>query len=168
MDSLKVAGLGGEPVNVDGAALEKLKTSLRGALLFPNDEGYDKARTVWNAMINRKPALVVRCAGVADIRQAVTFAQDRRLLTAVQGGGTTSRAMPYARAACSSICQPCARCGLTRSRPWPMWSRARRWAILTMNARPLGWPHRWASIQQPGLPVSRWAADLAGCHESTE
>ena len=87
MDSLKVAGLGGEPVTVDGAALEKLKSSLRGALLFPNDEGYDKARTVWNAMISRKPALVVRCAGVADIRQAVAFAHDRRLLTAVKGGG---------------------------------------------------------------------------------
>jgi len=87
MNSLRVVGVSGEVVTVDGAALEKLKSSLRGALLFSSDDGYEKARTVWNAMINRKPALVACCAGVADIRQAVTFAHEHRLLTAVKGGG---------------------------------------------------------------------------------
>jgi FAD/FMN-containing dehydrogenase len=87
MDSVKVVGLGGEAVTVEGAALDKLKSALRGPLLFPGDEGFDIARTVWNAMIDRKPALVVCCAGVADIRQAVMFAHTHRLLTAVKGGG---------------------------------------------------------------------------------
>ena len=87
MNGVKVVGTTGHDVALDGASLEKLKSSLRGALLFPGDDGYDKARTVWNAMIDRKPALVVRCAGVADIRQAVTFAHTHRLLTAVKGGG---------------------------------------------------------------------------------
>ena len=87
MNSVKVVGLTGDRITLDGASLEKLKSSLRGALLFPGDEGYDTSRTVWNAMIDRKPALVARCAGVADIRQAVTFAQTHRLLTAVKGGG---------------------------------------------------------------------------------
>lgn len=87
MDNVTAVGLTGDHITLDGASLEKLKSSLRGALLFPGDEGYDQARTVWNAMIDRKPALVARCAGVADIRQAVTFAQTHRLLTAVKGGG---------------------------------------------------------------------------------
>ncbi len=87
MDNVTALGLTGDRITLDGASLEKLKSSLRGALLLPGAEGYDQARTVWNAMIDRKPALVARCAGVADIRQAVTFAQTHRLLTAVKGGG---------------------------------------------------------------------------------
>jgi len=87
MNSIRVVGVDGQDVTLDGASLETLKSSLRGALLLPIDDGYEKARTVWNAMIDRKPALVVRCAGVADIRQAVTFAHAHRLRTAVKGGG---------------------------------------------------------------------------------
>lgn len=87
MNSLSVLGLTGDSITLDEASLEKLKSSLRGALLVPGDEGYDKSRTVWNAMIDRKPAMVVRCAGVADIRLAVTFAHTHGLLTAVKGGG---------------------------------------------------------------------------------
>jgi FAD/FMN-containing dehydrogenase len=87
MNSARVVGVNGQVVNLDGAVLETLESSLRGVLLCPGDDGYEKARTVWNAMINRQPALVVRCAGVADILKAVTFAHDHRLLTAVKGGG---------------------------------------------------------------------------------
>ncbi|OHE81300.1 MAG: FAD-linked oxidase [Verrucomicrobia bacterium RIFCSPLOWO2_12_FULL_64_8] len=64
-----------------------MKASLRGTLLSPGDAGYDQSRTVWNAMIDRRPALVVRCAGVADIQQAVAFARQHGILTAVKGGG---------------------------------------------------------------------------------
>ncbi|MBL0291495.1 MAG: FAD-binding oxidoreductase [Betaproteobacteria bacterium] len=87
MNGIQVVGIDGHDVALDGPALEQLKASLRGALALPGDAGYEKARTVWNAMIDRKPALVVRCAGVADVRQAVTFAHAHRLLTAVKGGG---------------------------------------------------------------------------------
>ncbi|MFI4930511.1 MAG: FAD-binding oxidoreductase, partial [Burkholderiales bacterium] len=87
MNSARVVGVNGEAVTFDAGALEQLKASLRGRLLLPNDDGYDRARTVWNAMIDRRPALVVCCAGVADIRQAVTFARGHGLLTAVKGGG---------------------------------------------------------------------------------
>ncbi len=87
MNGIQVVGIDGHDVALDVPALEQLKASLRGALALPGDAGYEKARTVWNAMIDRKPALVVRCAGVADVRQAVTFAHAHRLLTAVKGGG---------------------------------------------------------------------------------
>jgi len=67
--------------------IEAFKTSLRGALLCPGDNGYDDARRLWNAMIDRRPALIVRCAGVADVIQAVQFARTHDLLVAVRGGG---------------------------------------------------------------------------------
>lgn len=54
---------------------------------WPGDDGYDASRTVWNAMIDRRPALVVHCAGVNDIKQAVDFARTHGLLTSVKGGG---------------------------------------------------------------------------------
>ena len=57
MNSLKAVGLTGDRITLDGTSLENLKSSLRGALLFPGDDGYENSRTVWNAMIDRKPAL---------------------------------------------------------------------------------------------------------------
>lgn len=63
------------------------KTTLRGALLRPGDDGYEAARTIWNAMIDKRPALIVRCIGVADVIQAVNFARTHDLLVAVRGGG---------------------------------------------------------------------------------
>jgi FAD/FMN-containing dehydrogenase len=65
----------------------ELKGKLRGALLRPGDPGYDDARKVWNGMIDRRPALIARCAGPADVIQAVGFARERGLPLAVRGGG---------------------------------------------------------------------------------
>ena len=60
---------------------------LRGQLLRPGDDNYDEARRVWNGMINKRPALIVRAAGVADVIQAVEFARESGLVLAVRGGG---------------------------------------------------------------------------------
>src|SRR5215211_5757485 len=68
-------------------AVDGLQAQLRGSLLRPGDDGYDAARTVWNAMIDRRPALIVRCTGAADVITAVTFARAHRLLLAIKGGG---------------------------------------------------------------------------------
>ncbi|MFU0506024.1 FAD-binding oxidoreductase [Pseudaminobacter sp. NGMCC 1.201702] len=72
---------------VSGAAIEVLPAQLRGSLLLPNDAAYDEARTIWNAMIDRRPGLVVRCAGASDVMNAVRFARDNHLLVSVRGGG---------------------------------------------------------------------------------
>ena len=68
-------------------AVEEFKTRLRGKLISRCDEGYNEARTVFNAMIDRYPALIIRCAGVADVVDSVNFARDNNLLVAVRGGG---------------------------------------------------------------------------------
>src|SRR5262245_37301903 len=60
-------------------AIEQLKGCVRGDLLGPDDADYDSARTIHNGMIDRRPALIVRCAGVADVITAVTFARTHNL-----------------------------------------------------------------------------------------
>lgn len=71
----------------DSTAFEALKARLRGPLLLPANPGYDEARSIWNAMIDRRPALVVRCLGVADIVTCVNFARERGLALSIKGGG---------------------------------------------------------------------------------
>ena len=74
-------------ISLERAAVQELADSLRGNLLLPGNEGYDEARRVLNESIDRYPALVVQPTGVADIRNAVTFASERGLLLAVKCGG---------------------------------------------------------------------------------
>jgi FAD/FMN-containing dehydrogenase len=75
------------PVTLDHATIEALRTSLRGELLRPGDEGYDAARQVHNGMIDKHPALIARCAGAVDVMRAVAFAREHQLQVAVRGGG---------------------------------------------------------------------------------
>src|SRR5260370_298439 len=69
------------------APLQDLQAHMHGELIGPNDRGYDANRKVWNGMIEKYPALIVRCADVADVISAVQFARDHHLLVAVRGGG---------------------------------------------------------------------------------
>jgi FAD/FMN-containing dehydrogenase len=64
-----------------------LKASLQGQLLQPGDPGYDVARLLWNGAFDRHPALIARCANVADVQRSVDFARTHDLLVAVRGGG---------------------------------------------------------------------------------
>jgi FAD/FMN-containing dehydrogenase len=72
---------------VDDDDIQGFKTRLRGPVIQPGDPEYDKVRTIWNARIDKRPACIVRCTGVADIIEAVNFARTHHLLLAVRGGG---------------------------------------------------------------------------------
>src|SRR5262249_2294572 len=81
-------------VTTDGAGItlsdpdvDGLRSALRGELIGPDHVGYETARRVWNGNVDRRPALVARCAGVADVQQAVGFARAHRLAVSVRGGG---------------------------------------------------------------------------------
>jgi FAD/FMN-containing dehydrogenase len=72
---------------LDDATVQDFTASLRGGVLRPTDEGYDEARKIHNGMIERRPTLIARCAGVADVITSIRFARDQRLLVSVRGGG---------------------------------------------------------------------------------
>src|SRR5438093_8261439 len=72
---------------LDANAVEGLRARFRGALLRSGEEGYDEARRIWNGAIDRRPALIARCAGADDVVEAVRFARERDLLVSVRGGG---------------------------------------------------------------------------------
>src|SRR5436305_8791652 len=74
-------------VTLEETAIQELASHLRGTLLRPSDVGYEQARQVYNAMINKHPALIVRCVDVADVIAAVNFARGHQLTLAVRGGG---------------------------------------------------------------------------------
>jgi FAD/FMN-containing dehydrogenase len=67
--------------------VERLRGGFHGAVILPADPGYDAARAIWNGAIDRRPACIARCTGVADVVAAVRFARERDLLVAVRSGG---------------------------------------------------------------------------------
>jgi FAD/FMN-containing dehydrogenase len=87
LSSLRLKTGDGRTTSIEEAALISLRHGLRGKVLTSGVSGYDEARSIWNAMIDRKPGIIIRCQGAADVRQAVQFARDHRLLVAVRGGG---------------------------------------------------------------------------------
>jgi hypothetical protein len=74
-------------IEIERSTLEDLRARLRGPALLPSDPGYDDARAVWNAMIDRRPALIARCLGVADVVTCVNFAREHGLTLCIKGGG---------------------------------------------------------------------------------
>ena len=76
-----------EQATLDETTIEEFGEGFRGELLDPNEAGYDDAREIWNAMIDRRPALVARCAGAADVVAAVDLARENELLVSVKGAG---------------------------------------------------------------------------------
>ena len=87
MSEIQIASNKSSDVTIDQETIEALRADLRGSLLLPTDAGYDEARRIWNGMIDRRPAMIVRCAGAADVMAAVRLANAHHLVVAVKGGG---------------------------------------------------------------------------------
>ena len=87
MGELQVTTTTSAQRRLEDAAVKSLQASLRGSLLYSGDDGYDDARKVWNGLIDRKPALIIRCAGVADVVSCVDFARSNGVPISVRGGG---------------------------------------------------------------------------------
>ena len=87
MADVKFATLSGDYATISKAAVKDFRGSLHGESLLPGDDGYDSVRRVWNAMVDKRPALISRCSGTADVINSVNFARENGLLISVRGGG---------------------------------------------------------------------------------
>jgi FAD/FMN-containing dehydrogenase len=87
MPNIEIATTRGSNVVLNAEAIEQFHKGLRGYRLLRGDDGYDAARKIYNAMIEHRPAIIARCAGVADVIAAVNFARNNGLLVSVRGGG---------------------------------------------------------------------------------
>ena len=87
MTNLNVKTLTNDRIRLDEDTVQSFETNLLGDLILPDRNDYDKIRRVWNGMIDKKPALIARCKGVADVIEAVNFARENSLLVSVRGGG---------------------------------------------------------------------------------
>src|SRR5437879_3493361 len=72
---------------IDSRGIQALEAILLGELVRPGDQSYDLDRRIWNGQSDRRPALIARCRGVADVIAAVRFGRERDLLVSVRGGG---------------------------------------------------------------------------------
>ena len=82
-----LAGLNGKTVQLPDEALQAFKAAFKGQVLGADDTAFDETRAVWNAMIDRRPGLIARCTGTADVVQAVRFVKQHGLVSSVRGGG---------------------------------------------------------------------------------
>jgi FAD/FMN-containing dehydrogenase len=82
-----ILGKEAEMTILPAGKIEEFKSGFKGEVLLPGDAAYEEARKIWNAMIDKRPALIARCAATADVVRAVNFARDNGLLLAVRGGG---------------------------------------------------------------------------------
>ena len=85
--SLRGISLDGVEIELEKAAIKELGESMTGPVLLSGHPDYDGARSIWNGMHDKRPALIARCLSAEDVSQAVTFARERELLVAVRGGG---------------------------------------------------------------------------------
>jgi FAD/FMN-containing dehydrogenase len=87
MKAINIRTLSGDEIQLEQSDVDVLQANMRGTVLAPGDPGYDESRTIWNGMIDRRPAMIARCIGVADVMACVDFVRERRLELCIKGGG---------------------------------------------------------------------------------
>ena len=87
MSNIEITTLDGAKGDIASDSVEELRARVKGQVLLNGDSGYDEARSIWNAMVDKKPSFIVHCAGTSDVVQAVNFARDNNILLSIKGAG---------------------------------------------------------------------------------
>lgn len=90
METVTIATMEGGQSVLDAALLRELERGIRGRVLLADRHGYNQARQIWNGIFDKKPAIIIQCAGTSDVVRAVHFVREHRLLSSVKGGGHNS------------------------------------------------------------------------------
>jgi hypothetical protein len=143
MTDIAAVTVGGRETDLPSSAVDDFASRLWGELILPGHRRYEPARQIWNGMIDRRPALVARCAGAEDVVAAVNFARDNELLLAARGGGHG--------VAGHALCEGGLVIDLSQMRPSRSTPRGRprvrrgaaRWATSTARPSGMGSPPPW-------------------------
>ncbi len=106
---MKASTLSGNEIDLAQDLIDGFRMRIRGPVLLPDESGYEEARTLWNGMIDRKPALVARCEGIADVIESVRFARKHDLLLCIKSGGDNGGAQYRGGAISPALHRPTAR-----------------------------------------------------------
>jgi len=87
MESVKAKSITGDTLELPRQAIDELQNNFRGNIILESDPEYNECRTVWNGMINKKPFIIARCSGTADVMEAVKFARKHNLMISIRSGG---------------------------------------------------------------------------------
>ena len=147
---------------LDDSAVAGLARHFRGALIRPGDPRYDQARAIWNGAIDRRPGLVARCAGAADVQAAVRFARERGLLVAVRGGGHNVAGTAVCDGGLVIDLSPMKGLWVDPAGRTAQAQAGLLWASSTARPRPSGSPRPAGSSPTPASRVSRSAGGSAG------
>ena len=90
-----MAGRVAVEAQLDAEALAALRERFRGPVLTPDDLEYDEARSIWNALIDRRPALIAQCSGAADVVDAVNFAREQGLVLSINSNSSVRPSTPF-------------------------------------------------------------------------
>ena len=157
MTEIEIATTIGRQIAPNADAMKQLRGGLRGVLLLQGEDRYDAARTIYNAMIDYRPAAIARCAGAADVICSVNFARDNGLLVSIRGGGHNVSGNAVSDGGLMIDLSP-----MKSIRVDPQNKTVRAEASLTAKRRASGWPRPAASFRRRALLVLRWVGVLAG------
>jgi FAD/FMN-containing dehydrogenase len=147
-----------ETTTTYGAASEavvELAARLDGEVLTDGHPEYERARRVWNGMIDKRPALIVRCAGTSDVAAAVQFARERRLELAVRGGGHNVAGTAVAERGIVVDLSQMRGVRVDLSRRSVTVQGGASWADVDRDTQPFGSPPRAVCSRRPASRASR-------------
>lgn len=147
--------------SIDGTALDSLRSNVRGPVVTPGDADYDKSRTIYNAMIDRRPAAIAQCVDVADVRTTLAFAQDAGLDLAVRGGGHSGPGLCLVDDGLTLDLSPMRSVRVDPEARTAQVGGEASWATWTMRRTPSVSVYRPGSCRPPAWAASRSAAGTA-------
>ena len=152
---------------LDDATVQDFAAGLRGEVLRPDDEGYDETRKIHNGMIDRRPTLIARCAGVADVIASVQFAREQHLLVSVRCGGHSVPGFSVSDGGLMIDLSPMRGVRVDAARRTVRAEGGVTWGTSITRRRPLAWQPLAGWRGRPASPALRSAAAMASSCAST-